>query len=219
MVNHGRILNLIDTDSLTMRLQGRITEWRDEQGYGFITPDGGGERVFLHIKAFKSRARRPAPGDAVSFTMGRDDKGRPRAQQVEHVSTRQRPLPRMGRITPSLSFATAFLVMVATLAMAGKIPMAALLIYFGLSILTFGIYAADKSAAQKGQWRTPEKTLQLLALLGGWPGGLFAQRLLRHKSRKPSFQLVFWAAVVINVIAFAWILSGGDPRFLATLIG
>ena len=125
----------------------------------------------------------------------------------------------MGRIRPSLSFAIVFLAMVATLAMTGKIPMAALLIYLGLSLLTFGIYAADKSAAQKGQWRTPEKTLQLLALLGGWPGGLLAQRLLRHKSRKPSFQLVFRAAVIINLIAFAWLLSGGDPQLLATLLG
>jgi uncharacterized membrane protein YsdA (DUF1294 family)/cold shock CspA family protein len=206
------------TDDLTMRTRGRITEWRDEQGYGFITPDGGGERVFLHVKALKPPARRPARGDAVSFTPGRDDKGRPRAQQVEYVSARPRSLPGKGRLSPSLSFALAFLATVAALALAGRIPLAILFIYLGLSILTFGIYAADKSAAQKGQWRTPEKTLQLLALAGGWPGALFAQRLLRHKSRKPSFQLAFRAAVIVNIAALAWLALGGDPRALAALL-
>ncbi len=42
-----------------MRLQGRITRWKDDQGFGFITPDGGGEPVFVHISAFASRRLRP----------------------------------------------------------------------------------------------------------------------------------------------------------------
>ena len=105
------------------------------------------------------------------------------------------------------------------LALAGQVPIAILFAYLGLSLVTFGVYAADKHAAQKGQWRTPESTLQLLALLGGWPGALLGQQLLRHKSRKPSFQLVFRAAVILNVAAFAWIASGGDPRMLVAFLG
>ncbi len=202
-----------------MRFQGRITEWRDEQGYGFITPNGGGERVFLHIKAFKSRARRPTGGELVNFVMGRDDKGRPCAQQVEYASVHKRPASGTKKIPLSLPFAGGFLSIVGALVLAGQAPIAVLLVYLGLSALTFGVYAADKHAAQKGQWRTPESTLQLLALLGGWPGALLAQRLLRHKSRKSSFQLVFRVAVAVNVIAFAWIASGGDPRMLVELIG
>jgi cold shock CspA family protein len=34
-----------------MRYQGRIGEWKDDRGFGFITPNGGGPRVFLHISS------------------------------------------------------------------------------------------------------------------------------------------------------------------------
>lgn len=33
-----------------MRYQGRITKWKDDQGFGFIAPNGGGEPVFVHVK-------------------------------------------------------------------------------------------------------------------------------------------------------------------------
>jgi|GEM_PF-5532685 len=48
-----------------------------------------------------------------------------------------------------------------------------------------------------------------MALLGGWPGALLAQGMLRHKNRKASFQTTFWGAVVINLVALAWIAGGG----------
>ena len=71
--------------------------------------------------------------------------------------------------------------------------------YAGMSLLTFVVYAIDKAAAQAQRWRTPESTLHLLALAGGWPGALLAQQWLRHKSVKQPFRTVFWLTVVINV--------------------
>lgn len=47
--------------------RGTVTRWEDGRGYGFVTPDGGGPAVFLHIKAFGSTARRPVPGERLSF--------------------------------------------------------------------------------------------------------------------------------------------------------
>jgi uncharacterized membrane protein YsdA (DUF1294 family) len=49
----------------------------------------------------------------------------------------------------------------------------------------------------------------MLALVGGWPGALVAQRVLRHKSRKKPFQVTFWVVVVLNCAALAWLLMQG----------
>ncbi|WP_232012657.1 DUF1294 domain-containing protein [Vibrio aphrogenes] len=76
-----------------------------------------------------------------------------------------------------------------------------------MSLITFLVYWKDKRAAVKGAWRTPEKTLHLLSLLGGWPGALMAQRMLRHKSRKFKFQFIFWLVVIMNCIGSVFILN------------
>lgn len=202
----------------SVRYQGRITEWRDEQGYGFITPNGGGERVFLHVRSFKSRSCRPGGNELVKFELATDERGRPRAEQVEYVSLRPQPKASGGTSIPLLLLAGLFLVAVCTLAVAAKIPWAVFFVYLGLSVLTFVSYAADKSAAKEGQWRTKESTLQLFALLGGWPGGLAAQQLLRHKSKKQSFQFVFWLSVTVNIVVLGWLLSTDGSHFLANIM-
>ena len=85
------------------------------------------------------------------------------------------------------------------------LPGAVWLGYLGFSVATFVAYALDKSAAVQGRWRTPERTLHLLALAGGWPGALLAQQLLRHKTRKAAFIRVFWVTVGLNVAGLvAW---------------
>ncbi|MGD9586142.1 MAG: DUF1294 domain-containing protein [Brachymonas sp.] len=73
--------------------------------------------------------------------------------------------------------------------------------FAGLSVLTFLVYAIDKTRAQRRRWRIPEKQLHVLSLAGGWPGALAAQQLLRHKNAKPEFQSVFWATVAGHVLA------------------
>ena len=72
-----------------------------------------------------------------------------------------------------------------------------------MSVITFIVYAVDKNAARRNTRRVPEKNLHLLALLGGWPGALLAQQMLRHKSVKQKFRLVFWTTVCGNIILFA----------------
>ncbi|MFO2463548.1 DUF1294 domain-containing protein [Pseudomonas sp. 15FMM2] len=69
-----------------------------------------------------------------------------------------------------------------------------------VSVLTFLLYWSDKRKAQSDSWRTPEKVLHALELAGGWPGGLVAQQVFRHKTRKVSYQMVFWAIVLLHQV-------------------
>lgn len=79
----------------------------------------------------------------------------------------------------------------------------------GVSLATFAVYAWDKRRAPEGKGRTPESTLHWLGALGGWPGALLAQQLLRHKTAKRSFQITFWLLVMIyEYVALDWLLHG-----------
>lgn len=80
----------------------------------------------------------------------------------------------------------------------------------GCSVFLFLLYVWDKTAAEGRRWRTQEKTLNLLAMLGGWPGGWIAQQAARHKTRKASFQAEFWLAVIVNVAVLAWLVYTGS---------
>jgi cold shock CspA family protein len=65
-----------------MRQRGRLTEWNDDRGFGFITPLDGEVRVFAHVSAFPRDKRRPIAMDLVTYAVDRDDQGRPRATDV-----------------------------------------------------------------------------------------------------------------------------------------
>tara|TARA_R110001632_G_scaffold8686_9_gene34485 strand:+ start:7668 stop:8114 length:447 start_codon:yes stop_codon:yes gene_type:complete len=80
----------------------------------------------------------------------------------------------------------------------GLTPLMLALLYVLLSLGAYVFYKKDKAAAIKGTWRVPEKTLHLLALLGGWPGAIIAQQRLRHKTQKVSFRVIFWLTLMLN---------------------
>ena len=71
-------------------------------------------------------------------------------------------------------------------------------VWLVLSVTTFLVYRSDKRRAENREARVPEMTLHLLSLLGGWPGAFLAQRVFRHKTAKASFQLIFWAIVLLH---------------------
>ena len=103
-----------------------------------------------------------------------------------------------------VSVASMFLAAVCGLAALGTLPLGIPVLYVAASLAAVAAYRVDKSAAQTGAWRTPESSLHVLALMGGWPGALVAQNIFHHKSRKPFFQFTFWATVAVNCGALVW---------------
>jgi len=82
---------------------------------------------------------------------------------------------------------------------------------YGLvSVLAFFLYWADKRKARADAWRAPEDVLQAVERAGGWPGALIAQQVFRHKTRKVSFQVLFWMIVALHQVF--WI----DQLFLGS---
>jgi len=187
-----------------MRDQGRLTNWDDDKGFGFVTPDQGGLRAFVHIRAFSYRTRRPRDGDVITYHLTWDKQGRPRAENVlfrEQPAGREKKEPKPHGVLPACVFALSFIGTVATLTALGRLNWLIPVVYLTASLLTFCVYAFDKSAAMNRRWRTSESTLHALSFAGGWPGALIAQRLFFHKSKKASFQDTFRFIVVLHLAA------------------
>ena len=201
-----------------MRTKGKLTIWNDEKGFGFITPGTGGKQVFIHIKAFGNRNRRPEINQLVTYALSIDKQGRPCAIKATLAGDRLPEKTKRKNGSLSIIGATIFLVIVGASALTSKIPSFFLALYMAVSTLTFIIYAVDKSAAAKGAWRTQESTLHLLALAGGWPGALIAQEKLRHKSKKQSFRSVFLVTVLLNCGVFIWLFTPTGSTTLKSLI-
>lgn len=210
---------------MSTRKTGKVVNWNDARGYGFLSVDGQKDDVFLHVSAFPEAAGRPENGLWLSFVEGRDKRGRLRAEQVRLIkapgSGGPGRLPRPARLNlknPRVMFPLGFLAAAFSLSAAGALPYPVLWLYLLFSVVAFTAYALDKHAAIKGRWRTPEATLQGLALLGGWPGALLAQQWLRHKTVKPAFQLVFWIIVVAHVLLFGWFFTSDGSQWLQELL-
>lgn len=101
----------------------------------------------------------------------------------------------------------AFALMYAIATLVWDLPLLVGAAYVVTSLTCFVAYALDKSAARSGAWRTPERTLLVLGLVGGWPGAVLAQQWLRHKTAKRSFRRMFWVTVAANVAGFLYLSS------------
>ncbi len=190
-----------------MKKKGKITTWNDDKGFGFISPETGGERVFVHISSFANRKRRPAVDQQVTYSLSSDKQGRPRANKVAYPGEKSPGMAKEKKGVVYSLLALVFFVVVMLSVFFSKLSPLILILYLVVSLFTYLIYAKDKRAAKKGKWRTPENTLHLLALSGGWPGAMIAQQQLRHKSSKQPFRFIFWITVLLNCGAFAWLFT------------
>ena len=203
-----------------MRRQGKIAKWNDERGFGFICSAERSDSVFVHISSFPRSDRRPSVNEAVSYTLAFDSHGRPQANDVRFIVGRNSaPMDQILRsgVAVQIGFGMTFLIALAALVVFGWLEMSWLVLYYGTSIITYGCYSLDKKAAEKASRRIPELTLHLMSLVGGWPGALIAQVLLRHKTRKPSFLVGYWFTVIVNCIALGVIAGKGVSPVKALL--
>lgn len=203
-----------------MRYQGKVINWKDDQGFGFVTPNGGGQKAFVHIKAFTGRSHRPTEGDIISYELATDEKGRFFAKNILFATSATTASSSNKSNSLGTNFAILFGLLFALSASLGRLPLEIVGLYFTSSIITFLAYALDKSAAQNDRWRTKESTLHLFGLIGGWPGALLAQKTLRHKSKKQEFQTVFWVTVIANCFILGWLLvTKSGSTFLSFILG
>ncbi|RGP52951.1 DUF1294 domain-containing protein [Pseudomonas abyssi] len=219
-----------------MEQGGKLVNWNDAKGFGFIQPDDGSDRVFAHISVMRGDAR-PVAGMAVRFVGARDAQGRLRAEHMRGTGlaldrpairrkpqaargsngkTSTKPAPRR-QAAPSrpaqpvrhAGLKLGILALLCALPLAGSLQLLRdhgqiwwLLAYGFVSAVSFRLYQVDKRSAETGRWRTTENTLHITELLGGWPGALVAQQVFRHKTRKVSFQVVFWLIVGLHQLVW-----------------
>ena len=170
-------------------LTAKIVEWDNQKGFGFLQV--GERRLFLHWRDFAERHKRPAVGDVIRFTCGVDAKGRTCAKNAVHVNDG-------GRITVLAVLVLACLLVMPVIALHRRGVdlrwVGAYAVVIGA--VSYGSYAVDKRRARAKEWRISEAGLHLTEVLGGWPGAFLAQRRLRHKCSKGSYQVVFWLIVL-----------------------
>lgn len=190
------------------RLEGTLASWNPDRGFGFITPLGGGPKIFAHVRAFPQGSSTPVVGSKLSYEVERTPDGKTRARFVRVAGSP--PIQTYGRVRGSiLSYLpiALFVALYIVVTVLWHPPYWVLFVYLGTSLLCILIYTLDKSAAALGRWRVSESALLLLGLAGGWPGAILAQQLLHHKTKKRSFQSAFAGSVVVNILAFVVLSS------------
>lgn len=201
-----------------MNQKGTLATWNDAKGFGFITPENGGERVFAHISSYAGRGR-PVASRKVTFTLTKDNQGRLRAGRFEYVGTAKVGASMAPGFWLAAAVVMVFFAALAGLLHQGYLPVKFLAAYGGVSLVVFVMYWIDKRAAQRGDQRVAEKTLHLFEVCCGWPGALLAQQAFRHKTRKGSYRFVFWLAVLVNLGALAWLLVAPEAMSVRQQLG
>lgn len=77
-----------------------------------------------------------------------------------------------------------------------------------LNIVTFAVYGIDKVKAKKGAWRIPEKSLLLLAFVGGSLGAVAGMRFWRHKTLHPQFKWGVPLILLFHLALIAYLAKG-----------
>lgn len=186
---------------------GRIVEWNDARGYGFIAPEAGGADVFVHVSVF--RTGRPRQGDRILYNPGIGRDGRPAARRarLERDATEATP-DYFDRHAMRVWAAAALMIGVLATVVMDRVPVWMLAPYAIGGLASFALYGIDKQAARRGEWRVSEATLHGLDAAFGIIGGLLAQLIFRRKTSKPEFTAITGGIAILHAIGLAGFLSG-----------
>ena len=78
-----------------------------------------------------------------------------------------------------------------------------------INLTAFAIFGIDKKRAKKGQWRIPEKTLFLSAILGASIGAILGMYIFHHKTKHWYFQFGIPAIMIVQIAAVYWLSQKG----------
>lgn len=219
-----------------MKKQGTVVRWDSEKAFGFIRCPQIPADVFFHLRDFSGPAK-PAEGLKVMFEDIHVGGKGPRALSVEPArnaivveAAAPLPPPVAAELLPRSQPATrsrsqwqkrreerplwiglgliAFWLLLWLVGIGmGRFPWVILTAVVLINLATFYMYWRDKDAAVNETQRVPENWLHGLAVAGGWPGAWFAQQILRHKTSKQPFRLIYWGTVAVNTLALlTWIV-------------
>lgn len=193
--------------------RGVVEKWNDDKGFGFILSQDFG-KVFFHISNVHGN-RRPVVGDSVFFILGYDEQKRPLAGHVRHAELaldtldRERSKPvrdRSGEVIKIGVFDWLFFIGLMVLPILGTFELYrndvlwVIPTYFIFSVIAYWVYRHDKNNAMANERRISENTLHLLEFVGGWVGAYWAQKVFRHKTKKWSYQFIYWLIILSHQI-------------------
>lgn len=196
------------TSGAAPRSRGRLVNWNDERGFGFITPSDGSGDVFVHASAFVKEGRHIEIGHEYEFDIETGKDGKRKAKRIKAIIPEKAGPSLFAAIVqrgPRFLVIPAFLFIVVAVATVQPIPASWLIVYGVASVACFAGYGLDKRAANRKEWRVSETILLLVGLVGGWPGAILGQEVFRHKTQKKTFRTLFWMSVAINMAAFVQI--------------
>ena len=170
-------------------MQGYVIHFNEEKGYGFIGSDDYEENIFVHITQVKN-ADELSRGQAVKFDIEKTKKG----LAAINVTAGKK------QYSPYLIFGLISLCSTLAIFTYANQHLQILIAYLlAINSTTFTLYGYDKFISSTDKLRVPELNLQTLALLGGSPAALMAQKIFRHKTIKGSFQIVYWLIVTLQI--------------------
>lgn len=185
------------------RETGELIDWKDDRGFGFIRrPENAGD-LFVHIKSIRATSQRPKLGDRLTYAIGPGKDGRPVAVDVSILGARK-PVEQAPRV-----YAAVILIALLTTGIVlGRLPVWVSLLYGLAGVGSFLYYGADKVAANRKGWRTPERKLHIVDAAFGVIGGLLGQHVFHHKIWKSRFVIITSIIAAAHALVLGLIVVG-----------